>query len=289
VEGLGASFYFELPMAKSSTKDAGADAHTPLDSGGPRILVVEDEPDVAHLLGLMLSRAGYSVDIVTQGSEALQALKETQYAAMTLDLMLPDIGGLEIIRQVRGDPQTADLPIVVVSAKMEEGRLAINGDAGGVDWLAKPFDETQLLAVVKRHTAALNRPTVHVLHVEDEPDLHQVVRAMAGEQFRFESVSTLAAARARVALQRFDVIILDVGLPDGSGWELLPAIRECQPEARVVILSGNDTSVDQARKVEAVLLKSQVSSQQLLDAIGIRVNSSSKENRNERVATHSVR
>jgi len=240
---------------------------------GLRILVVEDEADIAQLLSLMLKRAGYRVDIALSGREALAALQDTAYAALSLDLMLPDISGLEIIRQVRQCPDTADLPIVVVSAKMEEGRLAINGDFSAIDWLAKPFDENRLLAVVQGLLTQAGAANPRVLHVEDDDDLYQVVRSMVGERFDFERATTLHEARGRVSRERFDVVILDIGLPDGSGWDLLPEIRARQPEARIVILSGADTTAEEARRVEAVLLKSQVSPKELIDALGSRIRS----------------
>ena len=289
VEGRGASFFFELPLVSESGSLAAMQPLQTSDPGGRKILVVEDEPDVARLLGLMLQRAGYVVDIVMRGAQALEALKRTHYAAMTLDLMLPDISGLQIIREVRGNPETADLPIVVVSAKLEEGRLAINGDASGIDWLAKPFDEKKLLELVERQLSLPGGEALHVLHIEDDPDLHNVIKAMLGGRCSVEAAITLADARARVALQRFDVVILDIGLPDGSGWDLLPEIREHQPDARVVILSGGDMKKDEASLVEAVLLKSRVSSEQLLDAISDGKHLKLTETAHERVATHSVR
>jgi DNA-binding response OmpR family regulator len=195
------------------------------------------------------------------------------YAAVSLDLMLPDISGLEIIRQVRQRPETADLPIVVVSAKMEEGQLAINGDFPGIDWLAKPIDENHLLTVVDGMVSTVGTPHPRVLHVEDDADLHEVIRAMVGGRFDFDLATTLSEARARVMLERFDVVILDLNLPDGSGWDLLPDIRQRQPDARVIILSGTDMTADEARKVEAVLRKSQVSPRELLDALNQRIKS----------------
>ena len=236
--------------------------------------MVEDEPDIAQLLSLMLTRAGYRVDIALGGREALAALQETAYAALSLDLMLPDISGLEIIRQVRQCPDTADLPIMVVSAKMEEGRLAINGDFSAIDWLAKPFDENRLLAVVQGLLTQAGAGNPRVLHVEDDDDLYQVVRSMVGERFDFERATTLREALERVSRERFDVVILDIGLPDGSGWGLLPDIRARQPDASIVILSGADTTAEEARRVEAVLLKSQVSPKDLIDALGSRIRSS---------------
>lgn len=274
VEGDGAHFFFELPLWHPGVTDAATGALSAEKTGAPRILVVEDDPDVAQLLGLILTRGGYQVDIVGSGTEALAALQHTPYAAVSLDLMLPDISGLEIIRQVRQRHETADLPIVVVSAKMEEGRLAINGDFSGIDWLAKPIDENRLLTVVERQLSMTSAPHPRVLHVEDDTDLHQVIRAMVGKRFDFELATTLQEARARVAQECFDVVILDLSLPDGSGWDLLPDIRTRQPDARVVILSGTDMTAVEARKVETVLLKSQISPSELLDALSTCIQSS---------------
>ena len=268
VEGQGASFFFELPLWNTSGPNSASVSLSSLAMADtPRILVVEDEPDIAQLLNLMLTRAGYAVDTAANGAQALQALRQSRYAALSLDLMLPDISGLEIIRQVRQQPETANLPIIVVSAKMEEGRLAINGDFSGIDWLAKPINEGRLLSAVEKNLPVEMVLRPRVLHVEDDADLHKVIRAMVGGRYEFELATSLADARAHVAQERFDVVILDLSLPDGSGWDLLPTLQALQPAPRVIILSGTDITPDEVGKVEAALLKSQVSPRDLLDAI----------------------
>ncbi len=273
VEGEGSGFYFDLPLLNGQESASATVSLAATSADAPRILVVEDEPDIAHLVGLMLTRAGYQVDIARTGAEALEALQQSSYAAMTLDLMLPDISGLEIISHVRQQPETANLPIVVVSAKIEEGRLAISGNFSDIDWLAKPIDEARMLDLVEGQLSRISTHRPRVLHVEDDTDLHEVVRTMVGDRFDFELATTLREARARVSLEHFDVVILDLSLPDGSGWDLLPEIRARQPNARVVILSGTDMMPDEARKVEVVLLKSQVSPRELLDALNTRIQS----------------
>ena len=270
-EGQGSRFYFELPLWSAQEGATSAANEKLLADDALHILVVEDEPDVAQLLGLMFTRAGYAVDIAITGAQALEALQNKRYAAMSLDLMLPDISGLEIIRWARQRQETQDMPIVVVSAKMEEGRLAINGDFSGIDWLGKPIDEGRLLAVVDRQLAHVSEERPRVLHVEDDVDLHQIVRGMVDGRFDFELATTLHEARARVALERFDAVILDLILPDGSGWDLLPMIRLRQPGARVIILSGADMTLEQARKVDAVLSKSRVTPQELIAAMNARI------------------
>ncbi len=278
IEGEGASFWFELPLASPAQPVPSIYDSAQVLSNAPRILVVEDEPDVAEVLAMLLTRSGYRVDVAHTGQQALASLADTVYDALTLDLMLPDISGLELIRQLRQPSRMADLPIIVVSARMEEGRLAINGDFSAIEWLAKPVDEPRLLQTLEDLLTTLSNTQPRILHIEDDTDLHQVIRSMVGGRFDFELASSLREARERLALERFDVIILDVGLPDGSGWELLQEIRARQPEARVVILSGTEMTPDEARKVETVLLKSQVSPRELLDALTRRIHNQTRRN-----------
>lgn len=272
--GEGARFFFELPVW-TAPLSMPAPLHTspaPLSPmpavRGPRVLMVEPDADVARLLGRMIERAGYRVDTAASGAQALALAREQRYDAVTLDLLLPDIGGAELVRELRTQDATAQLPILIVSARMEEGRQAFGNTWPDLHWLAKPVDQTRLLAVLDRVASAHRAPQARVLHVEDDLQLHAVVRSMAGAQYDFELATTLREARARVALERFDVVILDLTLPDESGWDLLPDLHARQPDTRVVVLTGAELSDEQAGQVDAVIHKGDVSPRELLDAIG---------------------
>lgn len=268
--GQGARFFFELPLWTEPCSQAAALAPRvpthPVDS--PRILMVEDDPDVARVLSQMLARAGYAVDAAASGAQALERARQTRYAAITLDLLLPDIGGQPLIHQLRAEVTTADTPIIVISARMEEGRQELGTALPGVEWLAKPLDQTRLLGVLERLAAHPRATHARVLHVEDDAQMHEVVRAMVGDQFDFELATSLREARARVALERFDAVILDLTLSNESGWDLLPDLHAQQPETRVVVLTGGDLSEIDRHRVDAVLKKGHVSPRELLDAIG---------------------
>lgn len=272
--GEGARFFFELPVW-TAPLSMPAPLHTspaPLSPmpavRGPRVLMVEPDADVARLLGRMIERAGYRVDTAASGAQALALAREQRYDAVTLDLLLPDIGGAELVRELRTQDATAQLPILIVSARMEEGRQAFGNTWPDLHWLAKPVDQTRLLAVLDRVASAHRAPQARVLHVEDDLQLHEVVRSMAGAQYDFELATTLREARARVALERFDVVILDLTLPNESGWDLLPDLHARQPDTRVVVLTGAELSDEQAGQVDAVIHKGDVSPRELLDAIG---------------------
>lgn len=270
-EGEGSRFFFELPLAQLAPV-----AVPPSEDGeghrqSARILVVEDDQDVAQLLSMMLSDAGYDVDVAFCGTDALNTISNHHYDLVSLDLMLPDISGLEIIRRLREHPSTGDLPIVVVSAKVEQGRLEINGDVGNIDWLAKPIDQQRLINIVKQQLSEKQSHIPRVLHVEDDEDLHEVVSVMVGTCATFESAHTFEDAKRCIEQQTYDVVLLDIGLPDGSGWDLVPIIRRHLPEAKVIILSGANMNREQHEQVEAVLLKSRLSADTLIQNIAVRV------------------
>lgn len=267
IEGQGSRFYVELPLANTHL-DHSANGF----DHSPRILVVEDDPDVANLLGMMLTEADYQVDIVYSGVDALQRLQHTHYDLLSLDLMLPDMSGLEIIRQLREQAETKDLPIVVVSAKMEKGHLEFDGDLSHIDWLAKPIDEQRLLSLVQGQLSAHRDQQPRVLHVEDDADLHAVIYAMVGNRINFTVARTLHEAKRAIQRAWFDIVLLDIGLPDGSGWDLLPVIRAAQPEARVIVLSGTDLARHEHELVEAAILKTRMSKEQLIDMIGMKLD-----------------
>lgn len=262
----GATFYFELPIHRNHDRSPPT---APSGSNCTAILVVEDHPDTARLLALMLERAGYHCDIAETAATAMACLQRQPYAAMTLDLTLPDLSGLELIYRVRQQTAYATLPIIAVSASSEEGRLSINGDFSGIEWLAKPIDENRLLQAIAK--AAPLDGQVRILHVEDDSDLHQVVCAMAGPRYTFTLASNLATARQALHQRTFDLVILDLTLPDGSGWDLLPELRKLTPEPQVLILSGTEVSQLDQEQVVGALLKSRLTPKQLLKALEQRI------------------
>lgn len=263
-EGKGACFFFDLPLWNKDEPSALVHPATK----DTRILVIEGETDVAHQLGMILTRAGYQVDTVTTGGKALQEFQRSSYDAVIVDVMLSDMSALDVIVQLRQDSETLYLPIIVVSADLvAPGELAIDSSFLGVDWLAKPVDETQLLTLLKQQLPLSGGERFRVLHVEDDADLHRVVSAILGKRFKFELATTLADAVTRIKHEHFDIVILDLVLPDGSGWDLLSLLWSQQSTTRVVILTSTDISPRDASKVEAVLLKSRMSSQELIGAI----------------------
>ena len=257
--GAGTTFYFELPeWHRLRQGQRAAD-------GKRRILVCEDEPDVAALLKIMLEQNGVTCDVAYTAAMAKEMLAANDYSAMTLDLMLPDIDGLTFMNELRADEKTRDLPVIVVSARAESGRLAIKGDAAGVvDWLAKPIDRDRLLAAIGRTTLGGERPKI--LHVEDDADVLELIASLLAEKTVIENAKTLAEAREMLKSGTYDLMLLDIGLPDGNGLDLLPGLGGGE-DLPVVLFTGQEVAGEIARKVDAVMIKSRTSMDKLLETM----------------------
>jgi len=145
--GVGSCFYFELPEYCKDSIDALSDIPENLDTSNlPRILVCEDDRDIARLLSMMLIAGGFDADIAYDAAQAKTMLHQRQYDAMTIDLGLPGQNGMSLIRELREHAETLNLPIVVVSAMAAEGSAEANGRFSVTDWLGKPIDQSRLIA-----------------------------------------------------------------------------------------------------------------------------------------------
>ncbi len=265
-QGKGTVFFFDLPVwsAPTARPDAAETRAT-----GARILICEDDKDIARLLSMMLEQAGFQPEIAHTAQQARQKLSGASYAAMTLDLGLPDQDGISLIRELRGQQSTRDLPIVVISARAAQGARELNGEAIGIiDWLEKPIDVDRLA----RCLHGICRPDAsgvpRILHVEDDLDVHAVVAALVGNSAVLVSATTLQEAVRLLSSEYFDLLILDLTLPDGSGEDILPLLnQDSGKHTRVIIFSASDVSAGTAAKVQAALTKTRTSNAQLLNTI----------------------
>ena len=263
---VGSTFYFDLPEWQDALVPIVSSSNS---SDSLRILVCEDDPDIAQLLWLMLKQEGLSADIAYSAAQAKQLLGQNRYAAMTVDLALPGQDGISLIRELREAQNTHSLPIVVVSAKAQQGRQEFNG--GGlavIDWLDKPIDQQRLMAAVRQAVRQQTGTQLQILYVEDDPDLTQVVSKILQTLAEIDSAKNLQEAKHKLRTNTYDLVILDLSLPDGSGLELLPYLNN---QARVpipaVVFSANTVGIEAANHVAAALVKSRTSNQQLLDTI----------------------
>jgi PAS domain S-box-containing protein len=271
----GSTFIFTIPAdgtAEAAAIAASADEPAPATKVGTRILVVDDEPDIAGLIRRYLERGGYEVLVAHDARTALETAQREHPDLMTLDVNLPDSDGFTLLEWLKGDPATAPIPVIMLSVLEDTGRGLL---MGAVDYLHKPIDESTLLS----HVGSIVRsqePQV-VLVADDEEDIrsliaghlrragHQVLEAADGEQ-------ALQAVRAE---QPPSLVLLDIRMPRLDGLGVLRALRgnEATRHLPVVMMttsrgvSASDRSaIDQLGA--SVLLHKPSSAEELAELIG---------------------
>jgi two-component system phosphate regulon response regulator PhoB len=147
---------------------------------GEHILIVEDEEDIAELLEYNLGRQGYQPEAVGTGEDGLELARQAMPDLVLLDLMLPKLSGIEVCRALKADPETARIPVIMLTAKGEEEDVVAGFDAGADDYVTKPFRPKVLLARVKavlRRGAAARLRENDVMEMEGisiHPGRHEV-------------------------------------------------------------------------------------------------------------------
>ena len=125
---------------------------------GKKILIVEDEKDIQDLLEHYLKREGYEVQAAGDGESALRKVAKERFDLVLLDLMLPGVHGLEVCRAFRSQTQTADLPIIMLTAKGEETDRVVGLELGADDYITKPFSPREVVARVKAILRRVEKP-----------------------------------------------------------------------------------------------------------------------------------
>jgi len=253
--GQGSTFGFALPAgpgepALTSGPKAGLDSGLPTGlAPGPRptVVVVEDDRRSFDLLRVYLEAAGARVVSARDGEEGLDTVRQLHPAGVVLDILLPGIDGWEVLAQLKADPGTAAIPVVVVSMLDERGRgFAL----GAAEYLVKPVGKDQLLAALYRAAAMPERKHT-VVAIDDDPLATELVRA----SLEPEGWTVLAAATGQEGLALIrerhpSAVLLDLLMPGMDGFEVVEALR-ADPDTKsvpvVILTSKSMTQQDKER------------------------------------------
>lgn len=262
--GKGATFYFEIPLWHEQ-KSVRADKHVGL-GVNKNLLICDDDEDQAKYLGALLTSVGFHSDLCYTVADAKKYLAKNNYQALLLDLILPDQDGISFIRELRSTAETRTLPIIVVSMIAKTGKTLLNGEAFSVlDWLDKPVDLSRLLNVISHLKSTSAKKMPHILHVEDDIDTQHLVSALLENYATVTGTSTMQETQAILNKEMFDLVILDLILPDGNGAQLLPIFAKYK--LPIIVYSAIELDDAYSSYVSEELTKSKTSNEQLLSTI----------------------
>jgi signal transduction histidine kinase/CheY-like chemotaxis protein len=238
--GKGSTFFFTIPTTET-VETPKLNITSP---GSNVILAVDDDQKVIDLYERYLRPHGYTVIALTSPKKAVERAKEVHPFAITLDIMMPEKDGWQVMRDLKNDPQTRDIPIVICSI-MENQEKGFS--MGAADYLVKPFLQEDLINAINR----LNRDgqICEVLVIDDDPADLRLVQKMLDENQKLHVNLAEGGKHGwdMIQTQKPDVIILDLFMPDMNGFTILENLRS-SPGLRdtpVIVLTGADLNPDQ--------------------------------------------
>lgn len=254
VQGKGSTFWFELPFASDKHVRTPA-LEGPLGSPGGRILVVDDSEDVANLIAKYLSRRGYEVIKAFTADEAWEYAVELEPRVITLDVMLDEGAGFQLLKKLKADGATRDIPVVVLSIICDEGKSERCGAAG---YLEKPIDRSRLISVIDSLVGSVATPVVLV--VDDDRSIVDLLSHTL-KQRGYTVMGAYDGREAMAAVQRTkpDAILLDLRMPVMDGYAVLEQLKTSEETVDIPIVIMSAYPIDRERAAVLSLASDRVS------------------------------
>ena len=245
-EGKGSTFTVTLPVEFAAAEEAPAATEIkslPGDGAGRLILSIDDDPNVLSLIAQEMEEEGFEVIGATRALEGIEKAKEIGPHAITLDIMMPGMDGWEAITRLKSDPQTRDIPLIVVSI-IDNKELGYR--LGADEYLVKPVDKDALMGVLQRYEGHGRE----VLVTDDDPVIIDLVRQLLEEDgWSVRSAANGREALNAIAAKKPDVMLLDLMMPVMDGFETLRRLRqdEATRDLPVIVVTAKDLSPDEQR------------------------------------------
>jgi len=267
--GQGSTFTLVLPAMASSDGATSPDSLAPREAAEAAVeavqavitsgdvLVIEDDPSAVRLLREYLEAAGYPVRVAATGETGLASVVERKPAAVILDVLLPGIDGWEVLRRLKADDRTRDIPVIIVTVVEErEVGLAL----GAADYLVKPIHREALLGCLARYvvSGSASGQNRRVLVVDDEAAALALIRAALEP----EGYDVVTAQGGRAALdwargdQLVDLVVCDLVMPEVDGFEVIAALKRERRTASVpiVVCTAHDLTAEQKARLNGQIL-----------------------------------
>jgi signal transduction histidine kinase/DNA-binding response OmpR family regulator len=275
--GVGTTFTATLPREVTEAapeEPAALPAETPArGSAAPSdqvtILVIDDDANVRDLMLRTLGKDGFHVETASDGKRGVELAKQVRPAVITLDVMMPGMDGWAVLSALKADPDTADIPVIMVTIVDDKN---MGFALGASDYLTKPIDWKRLGTALKKHRRSGTGQSVLV--VEDDANTREMLR----RSMEKEGWTVVEAENGRLGLERLDdgmpaLILLDLMMPEMDGFTFMEELRQrpgCAGIPVIVITAKDLTAEDHRRlngQVERILQKGATSSSQLLTEI----------------------
>ncbi|MEM9192883.1 MAG: response regulator [Myxococcota bacterium] len=208
------------------------------------VLVIDDDPAVRDIVSSTLKNAGFQVECAATGEEGLRMAELLQPLAVTLDVMMPDLDGWQVLTALKAQESTRDIPIVLLTISDDR---SLGMALGAAEFVTKPVDRVHLVEVIRRLEVA---PDARILLVDDDPELRELLRrTLARDDWTVVEAENGEQALTLVGQQRFDLVLLDLMMPVMDGFEFMAELNADDHDLPVVVITARDINDEDRRRL----------------------------------------
>jgi CheY-like chemotaxis protein len=255
--GEGSNFYFTIPLKfgkeKKYVDSQKVNPEVLRRNRKNPILVIDDDPEIRYTIGQYLISKGYEVIFAEDGNIGIKLAKEKQPFAITLDVMLPNKDGWSVLKDLKEDPETKDIPVILVSII---GDKKIGYGLGAFEYFVKPISSEKLISAFNRLESLANKQIRKIVIVDDdEMEFEKFKREFSNEKLRIEFIQDSEYAFNKIAEVQPDLIILDLMMPKIDGVTLSYKLKS-NPQTKhipIIISTAKDLSDDEVKSLNNVV------------------------------------
>lgn len=284
--GEGSEFYLFLPNLISShgTPDlsqplSGSEKRKyggietkyeiPADSTDKLILVIEDDKSFAKYIENTIHGMGFKPLVAVNGKEGLRLAEDYRPHGILLDLSLPDINGIDVLRELKSTVELRDIPVHILSIQEKSTKPQ---KLGAVGFRQKPVEENDITRLISQMFAFSEKNPKQLLLIEDNPVQQEAIKELIGSNgIVIKAVDTEEAAMREIVEGNYDAVILDLELKEGSGINVCQYVGEQKLEIPVIVYTGRDLTTEQEKEIrkyaDSIIIKTANSEERLLDEV----------------------
>jgi PAS domain S-box-containing protein len=260
--GEGSTFYFTIPVYHQTSIENTTNDKV--------ILCIDDDPQIIGLYERYLKPQGYHVVPLVNPANAKDTIKRLKPYAITLDIMMPELDGWQVLADIKNDPEIRDVPVIVCSIVEEEEK---GFSLGASDYLVKPILEDDLLGSLNRLNG--DGTIKEVLIIDDSTDDLRLIERIISEKDAYQPILAQGGEQGWKLIQQRkpQAIILDLFMPDLDGFEIMERLKTSPDlqEIPVLVISGADLSDEQRQKLQnlgkTMLQKAMLEQDQLFELL----------------------
>lgn len=253
----------------SNSNEPKDDRHT-LGANDEAYLIIDDDQTFADIVYEEIIRNGNKGLVAYDGGSGLKLVEKYNIKGIMLDLTLPDMNGVDVLKELKSNVKTRHIPVHIISSKDKNSETL---ELGAIGYLQKPVFDGDINQIIMSIDSFKEKKIKDLLIVEDDEVHREALIELVGEGVNITGVKTASEAIKEVKKEHYDTVVVDLGLMDGSGYEVCEFIKNTHPKLPIIIYTGKDLNAQDKIKLQeysnSIIIKTAHSNERILNEINL--------------------